>query len=165
MATHSSVLAIDGSPPGSAIPGVTQSRTRLKRLSSSSSSSSIFFCEEYPLGSAGVKSRDSGKVPDNAAGTLQALQKCQYFYQLPQGGKYLIGLHQRQRNITQQKYKRERRAYTKKRDRRKRSVFIHGQLQEVYQRLFGISRCSWFSIQSALVPFTFSGGYIFLDTS
>ena len=76
MATHSSVLAIDGSPPGSAIPGVTQSRTRLKRLSSSSSSSSIFFCEEYPLGSAGVKSRDSGKVPDNAAGTLQALQKC-----------------------------------------------------------------------------------------
>jgi len=47
MATHSSVLAwrIPGvGEPGLAVYGVTQSRTRLKRLSSSSNISSVTFC-------------------------------------------------------------------------------------------------------------------------
>ena len=46
MATHSSVLAEnprDGEAWGAAVYGVTQSRTRLKRLSSSSSSSRVWW--------------------------------------------------------------------------------------------------------------------------
>ena len=46
MATHSSVLAWripgTGEPGGAAVSGVTQSRTRLKQLSSSSSSTMVF---------------------------------------------------------------------------------------------------------------------------
>ena len=53
MATHSSVLAwrIPGTGGAwwAAIYGVTQSRTRLKRLSSSSSSSNTLFAWENPL--------------------------------------------------------------------------------------------------------------------
>ena len=41
MATHSSVLAWDGEAWWAAVYGVAQSQTRLKRLSSSSSSSNV----------------------------------------------------------------------------------------------------------------------------
>ena len=57
----------------------------------------------------------------------------------------------------------------RERDRRERSFFIHGKLQEVYQRFlctlifktFGTHWCSSFSIKSASVLFTFPRGYIY----
>ena len=67
MATHSSVLS--WRTPGTAEPGgVTQSRTRLERLSSSSSSLiklNLTFKEGLPRGSAANvgETRDSGSVP------------------------------------------------------------------------------------------------------
>ena len=44
--------------------------------SSQSPLSAADICEEQPLGSAGVRSRDLRETPGNAPGTLQAFQKC-----------------------------------------------------------------------------------------